>query len=136
MNTKWVGALAFAVVLTGCLSVHAERTVQHSKEPRARVLRHVVLFKFKPASTPADVRAVETAFAALPAKIDEIHDLEWGTNVSPENLAQGFTHCFFVTFKAEADRDVYLHHLAHDAFVKVAGPHLDQALVVDYWTNP
>ena len=34
--------------------------------------------------------AAEKAFAALPSKIDTIKGFEWGTNVSPENLAQGF----------------------------------------------
>jgi hypothetical protein len=71
----------------------------------------------------------------LPSKIKEIHAFEWGTDNSPEGKAQGFTHCFFVTFKSEKDRDAYLPHEAHLAFIKVAGPHIDKVLVVDYWTK-
>lgn len=97
-----------------------------------KVLRHVVLFKFKDSSTPAQVKTVEKAFAALPTKIKTIIGYEWGTNVSPENLAQGFTHCFLVTFKSEADRDAYLPHPAHKEFGKILGPHLDKVLVVDF----
>ena len=36
---------------------------------------------------------------------DLIRDYEWGTNVSPEGMAQGFTHCFLLTFASAADRD-------------------------------
>jgi hypothetical protein len=98
-------------------------------------LRHAVLFGFKEGTSPQDVRRIEEAFAALPSRIPQIHDFEWGTDVSVENLAQGYTHCFLVTFKTEADRAVYLPHPAHQEFVKVLGPHLDKVLVVDYWTH-
>ncbi|WP_337042946.1 Dabb family protein [Emticicia sp. 17c] len=104
------------------------------KEP-AKVLRHAVLFKFKDSSTPEDIKKVEDAFRALPGQIKEISGFEWGTNNSPENLNQGYTHMFFLTFKSEKDREVYLPHPAHKAFGKVLGPHLDKVLVLDYWTS-
>ena len=47
------------------LKVHQEETTTIEKQ-----LRHVVLFKFKESATPANIHAVEEAFAALPAKID------------------------------------------------------------------
>jgi hypothetical protein len=99
------------------------------------MLRHVVLFKFKDGASPADVNKVEDAFSKLPSQIKEIAGYEFGTNNSPENLNQGFTHCFFVSFKSEQDRSVYLPHPAHQAFVEVLKPHLDKVLVIDYWTN-
>lgn len=100
-----------------------------------KVLRHVVLFKFKDNTSKEDIKKVEDAFRALPSQIKEIKDFEFGTNNSPEGLDQGFTHCFFLTFKSEADRAVYLPHPAHKAFGKVLGPHLDKVLVVDYWVG-
>lgn len=108
-------------------------SAQTSMEPK--VLRHVVLFKFKDTSTPEDIQKVESAFKALPSKIKEIKSLEWGINNSPENINQGFTHCFFVTFANEKDRAVYLPHPDHKAFGKILGPYLDKVLVVDYWTE-
>jgi lysophospholipase L1-like esterase len=99
----------------------------------AKKLRHVVLFKFKDDSTPADVARIVTAFRGLPAKITEIDGFEWGTDVSPEGKSQGFTHCFLVTFKTEADRDTYLPHPAHKEFVSIVGPHVDKVCVVDFW---
>jgi hypothetical protein len=98
----------------------------------AAMLRHVVIFKFKDTSTPQQIKTVEDAFSALPGKINTIVGYEWGTNVSPENLAQGFTHCFLVTFKDVTGRDFYLPHPAHKEFGKILGPHLDKVLVIDF----
>lgn len=99
------------------------------------LLRHVVLFRFKESSSDGDIHAVEAAFNGLPAQINQIRDYEWGVNRSPENLAQGYTHCYFLTFASAADRDAYLPHPAHKRFGEVAGPHIDAVLVVDYWTR-
>lgn len=98
-------------------------------------LRHIVLFKFKDSSTPEDIRRIEEAFASLPSQIDEIKDFEWGTNNSPEGLDKGFTHSFLVTFDSEEGRDIYLPHPAHQEFVDLVGPHVDDVLVVDYWAR-
>ncbi|MBX7255291.1 MAG: Dabb family protein [Candidatus Hydrogenedentes bacterium] len=123
--------LAFSLVLVvGMAVVHAA-----DKPEGAKVLRHVVLFKFKADATPEQVKSVEEAFAAMKGKLPLIQDFEWGTDVSTENLQQGFTHCFFVTFKSEADRDAYLPHPVHKEFVKLAGTCLEKALVVDYWAR-
>lgn len=101
----------------------------------APLLRHVVLFSWKTDTPVAKVEEIERAFADLPSKIDAIAAFEWGTDVSVENLAKGYTHCFLVTFASEADRDIYLPHPAHKAFVELAGPHIENVLVVDYWTQ-
>lgn len=99
------------------------------------LLRHVVLFKFKEGASAADIAKVEEAFTALPSKIPQIVGYEWGLNNSPEGLEKGFTHCFFLTFNSEEDRAIYLPHPDHKAFGAVLGPHLDDVLVVDYWTK-
>jgi hypothetical protein len=102
---------------------------------KTKFLRHVVLFKFKDDASAADIQKVEDAFKQLKPKIDLIKDFEFGKNNSPENLNQGFTHCFFVTFASEKDRDDYLVHPAHKAFVEILKPYLDKALVIDYWAR-
>ena len=94
--------------------------------------RHVVLFKFKDSSTKEQVKQVEDAFRALPSKINTITDFEWGTDVSPEGKAQGFTHCFLVTFKDKAGLEVYIPHPAHKEFGNLAGPHFDKVMVIDF----
>jgi hypothetical protein len=100
-----------------------------------KVLRHVVLFAFKPTATPEDIHRVEQAFSALPSKIEVILDFEWGTNVSVEGRAEGFTHCFLLTFADEAARAVYLPHPDHVEFGTVLRPHVEKVLVFDYWTE-
>ncbi|MEM8891581.1 MAG: Dabb family protein [Bacteroidota bacterium] len=106
-------------------------------EKKEKLLRHVVIFKFKDESSEEDVNKLNDAFNALPAAIPEIKDFEWGINDSPENFHQDFTHCYLVTFASEEDRDsVYTPHPQHQAFVKSLQPHLEKVFVVDYWTNP
>ena len=98
-------------------------------------LFHVVSFKFKDSATPAQVKAVEEAFDALDDKIEGITSLKWGTNVSPEKHAQGYTHCFVLTFASDKDRDEYLVHPDHQAFGKIVGPVLDKVFVIDFWAK-
>ncbi|MDB5246636.1 MAG: Stress responsive alpha-beta barrel protein [Segetibacter sp.] len=125
-------ALALLLILVAIAPIlHA----QNSKQMPGKLLRHVVLLKFKDASTPADVKKVEDAFRELPSKIKAVKGFEWGTNNSPENINQGFTHCFFVSFETEKDREEYLPHPSHKAFVDVLTPHLDKVLVIDYWAG-
>lgn len=121
------------VFLFSCIIMAMTAHTQNSNTNAGGLLRHVVFFKFKDNASAADVKKVEDAFRALPSKIKEIKAFEWGTNNSPEGLNQGFTHCFFVSFGSEKDREVYLPHPAHQAFVEVLKPHLDKVLVVDYW---
>lgn len=107
-----------------------------SMDTPAQVLRHVVLFQFKDSATAAEIREIETAFCRLPSATGLIRDFEWGTNVSPEGLDQGHTHCFVLTFNTEADRDAYLPHPAHEEFGALLGPSLEKVTVIDYWTKP
>ena len=95
--------------------------------------RHIVIFQFK-ANAPAEkVRGVVEAFKALPGKLPAIQAFEWGTNVSPEGLDQGFTHIFTLTFASkEALEKQYLHEPAHQEFVALLPDILEKALVLDY----
>ena len=88
-----------AILLACCVNVHKTEQV-YTDKPEAgkkavsenapeKLLRHVVLFRFKEDAKAKDIKAVEEAFAALPGKIGAIHDFEWGTDVSEENLADG-----------------------------------------------
>lgn len=99
------------------------------------VLRHVVLFSFKPGASADQVDRVVAGFATLKDAIPGIDAYEWGTNVSPEGLNDGFTHCFTLTFASAQARDAYLVHQAHQDFVATLGACLERSLVVDYWTQ-
>jgi hypothetical protein len=136
-NVKILAAIIILAVLTTSFYSYDEsnQTKQVTSMKADSVLRHVVLFKFKDGTAPEDIKKVEDAFSALPNKIPQIKGYEWGTNNSPEGLDKGLTHCFFLTFESEEDRSIYLPHPDHKAFGEVLGPHLDDVLVLDYWTK-
>ncbi len=129
-------AIISALIAVAIMSlINSDQSSAQSKDSPRKVLRHVVLFKFKEGTTKEQIQAVETDFRSLPGKIDSIRDFEWGTDISPEGKSKGFTHCFFVTFADEKGRDAYLPHAAHKDFVKLVGPHVEDVCVVDYWTQ-
>jgi Stress responsive A/B Barrel Domain len=125
-NTRTL-ALLLAALGGGCAITN--------QTPRLGRLRHVVLFKFKDGTAPEQVSVIEAKFSALPGRIASIVDFEWGKDVSVEDKADGFTHCFVVTFADAAGRAVYLPHAAHQEFVELLLPSLDKVLVIDYVAN-
>ena len=131
-KSKFLG-MGFLGMLLALAMIVSPKIAKSEADTEVKLLRHVVNFKFKDDSSPEDVAKVVEAFRQLPSKISEIHDFEYGVNNSPENLNDGFTHCFLVTFKSEEDRAAYLPHPAHKAFVDVLKPHLDKVMVIDYW---
>lgn len=126
--------IVIAVAVGGIVSSQRLMSVAAAEEKDAKMgqLKHVVLLKFKEGTSEAQVKEVMDAFAAMKSKIDAIAGFEWGTDVSVENLSQGFTHCVVVTFKDAKARDEYLPHPAHEEFKKLAVPRIDKVLVVDY----
>jgi hypothetical protein len=133
--------LAFYLIFCLAFSLNACTSVANKDKPTteqtgAKELRHVVLFKFKDGVEADSLKAMEMAFKDLATQIKEVKHLEFGLNNSPENLNQGFTHCFLVTFASEADRAIYLPHPAHKAFVtNHLSKILDKVCVVDFWAD-
>lgn len=123
-------------LLVSLLMLLALTTYASSKPPRktmkTNTVEHIVLFKFKPETTPEKVAEIVAAFEALPTQIKQIKGFKWGTNNSPEKLNKGLTHAFILTFNNEQDRDAYLPHPAHKAFGTIVGPWLDDVTVVDF----
>lgn len=131
---KIMAGLLAACLLWGASAMMVQAT-QAAKKPQQRVLRHVVLYKFKPEVNKAQLQEVIDAFAALPAKIDAIIDFEHGENISREGKSEGLTHCFAVTFRDETGRDAYLKHPAHLAYVDVVRDRREAVIVFDYWAE-
>jgi hypothetical protein len=123
------------LAISYCRDLPKTEDKEMSSDEKKKVLRHVVLFDFKDDATKEQIEKVENAFAALPGKIKEIVDFEWGTNNSPEGLNDDLTHCFMVTFDSEEGRETYLPHPAHKAFVEILKPILKKVVVVDYWAK-
>ncbi len=100
-----------------------------------KVIKHMVLLKYKE-DAPADkVEEAVKAFVDLQNKIPSISKFEWGENDSTEGHDKGLTHSFVITFKDEHAREKYLFHKAHLDLVNTYAPLFADAVVMDYWTE-
>lgn len=132
MRTTFFSLLCLGMFLVSCNRTEVANIDNNMSDS---VLRHVVLFSFTDSTSQSKISQIEQEFAQLPIKVETIADFEYGLNNSPEDKAQGFTHCFLLTFASEKDRDAYLIHPAHKAFGQLLRPHLTNVLVIDYWTR-
>jgi len=124
------------LVAIGAIMMFSAEGESYGAEKTGKVLRHIVMYKFKDDITTSQLQEVVAAFSALPGKIDTIAGYEHGTNISPEGKSEGFTHVFVVTFRDEAGRDKYLTHPAHLAYVQVVKDRREKVIVFDFWANP
>lgn len=127
--------LLSGLVAMGAITMLTSFSESEGADKTGKVLRHIVMYKFKDDITSAQLQEVIAAFSALPGKIDAIAGYERGTNVSPEGKSEGFTHVFVVTFRDEAGRDKYLTHPAHLAYVQVVKDRREKVIVFDYWAD-
>lgn len=104
---------------------------------KVKQVKHIVVFKYKPAATPQEIEEVTNAFKALKGKIPGIVSFEYGINNSPENLNKGFTHVYLLTFRDAAARDGYLPHPEHKKFGELLDQLkiLEEPFVVDFEAN-
>ena len=119
--------IGISLILLTSICVNAQ---QQKKE-----LRHVVMFGWKSGADSVAINRVVMAFKALPEKIKTIKRFEWGVNNSPENLNQGLTYCFLVTFASEKDRNDYLVNPDHKAFTQLLPGIMEKVTVLDYWAQ-
>ncbi len=126
-----------AAGLFGCAETRIEQRQSLAVTPAAppRLLRQVMLIRFKPDTTTEDILAVERLARQLPLRVPALRGFEWGTDVSVENRSEGFTHCYLMTFGSPDDRAAYLAHPAYRELMDRARPHIDRLIVVDYWAR-
>lgn len=128
-----LGSMGIAVLLVAAsVWLVGGRAVAAEPAKGKTVLKHVVMYKFKPEISAAQVQEVVDTFAGLPGKIDTIIGFEKGTNVSTEGKSEGFTHVFVVTFQDQAGLKTYLDHPAHAAYVEVVKNRREKVIVFDY----
>lgn len=126
----------FAVLLATVALTAGSIALPRAQTPAAPV-RHIVVFKYKPMATPAQIAEVTTAFRGLQTTIPGIVAFEDGVNNSPEKKNLGFTHVYMLTFESLAARDTYLPHPKHKEFGQLLGKLgvVEDAFVVDYVTS-
>jgi hypothetical protein len=127
-NAKLPIFLLMLTLIASCLFLKANT-------PKAKKLRHVVAFKFKPEVTTEQMEKATTDFHNLKAQIPQIIEFEGGPDISMQEKMGKYTHCFVVTVNNEKDLDIYGSHPVHKAFSESVDPLLEEVMVVDYWTE-
>jgi hypothetical protein len=127
-NSKFILLIALLVGITSFVLLSPTA-------PKAKQLRHVVAFRFKPQVTLQQMQQVTRNFQALPQKIPQILAFEGGPDVSFQQKSGKFTHCFIVTVKNQQELALYGEHPDHKAFSRLVDPMLAEVMVVDYWTE-
>jgi len=113
-------------------------------------VQHIVLFRFKDSTTPAQIEAVSQRFLSLKDEATRdgkpyIVRLDSGRQNSGEGADQGYQQAFIVTFRSEGDRNYYVgtpvvsdpefSDPAHARFKEFVGPLLAETngvLVYDF----
>ncbi|WEW59210.1 hypothetical protein PRK78_004679 [Emydomyces testavorans] len=103
-------------------------------------LTHIVLFQFKPQTSPEAIKDVCVRMLELKdncihptSRRPYIKSVTGGKDNSIEKIQNGITHAFVVEFENAQDRDYYVQEdPAHQAFVKSVGSVLEKAHVVDF----
>ncbi|KAK1299142.1 putative protein Pop3 [Acorus calamus] len=96
------------------------------------VVKHVLLARFKEDVTPDRIDQLIKGYANLVSLIQPMKSFHWGTDVSMENMHQGFTHVFESTFESVEGIAEYVAHPAHVEFANEFLPTLEKVIVIDY----
>jgi hypothetical protein len=96
------------------------------------MVKHVVLFRFKPGTSEARIAELYQQVHALVQCVPGLLDCCGGPNCSTEGLNRGLTHGFIMTFRDPTARDGYLVHPDHELVKQALLNAIDDALVVDF----
>ncbi len=94
--------------------------------PSNKILRHVVLFRFKDGTSQEQIAQIGEDFLALPDRIEAIQSLEWGSAI---NEPGSYSHCLLVMARSEADLKAYEDHPEHKAVGTRFGHLFDDVVV-------
>jgi hypothetical protein len=95
---------------------------------------HTVLLDLDPAK-PAEAEAALDALRSL-AALPGVVSMVAGPNVSPEDLADGFTHAAVAVFESADARDAYLPAPEHLAAVRLLQACMRRVTVIDVEVDP
>eukprot|EP00258_Populus_trichocarpa_P048996 XP_024465015.1 stress-response A/B barrel domain-containing protein HS1 isoform X2 [Populus trichocarpa] len=145
-NVKKASSLVFKKPDSFSASRNLEETKTESKRERERererdtvlmeeakgVVKHVLLAKFKEGIPSDEIEKLIKGYANLVNLIEPMKAFEWGTDVSIENMHQGFTHIFESTCESKEGIAEYIGHPAHVDFGGLFLPALEKVIVFDY----
>ncbi|OMH29518.1 Dabb family protein [Motiliproteus sp. MSK22-1] len=100
------------------------------------MISHMVLLKCRNDVPEQQLTAMFDALAALVNKIPGLESYCGGENNSPEGIARGYTHAFYMQFADAQSRDNYLPHPDHEVVKKLIAAVLEDCnepvLVIDF----
>ncbi len=77
------------------------------------MIRHIVLVKFRPDVSEAEIAAIFADLAAIRARLPGVIDIRAGRSESPEQIERGYMHGFTVDFTDWAALAAYQDHPDH-----------------------
>lgn len=80
------------------------------------MIRHIVLIRFQPQVSEAEIAAFFTALPKLAAQVPGLLAYTCGRSESPEKLERGFMHGFTIDFADWAALQAYAVHPDHQSF--------------------
>ncbi|NGM45389.1 Dabb family protein [Rhodobacter sp. SGA-6-6] len=99
------------------------------------MIRHIVLVRFRPEVSEAEIAAIFADLAAIRARLPGVIDIRAGRSESPERIERGYMHGFTVDFTDWAALAAYQDHPDHRrvgaALVAAAEGGIDGILVFD-----
>jgi hypothetical protein len=92
---------------------------------------HVVLVRWKPEVSSADLDELTELAARFPETIPGALAVHCGPSTSPEGLEGGFEWALVVSFASSSARDDYLPHPAHQPVAQLISRLAEQVVVFD-----
>ncbi|KAG9456670.1 hypothetical protein H6P81_001178 [Aristolochia fimbriata] len=125
-------AIAPSFTVNKTLQQESQRRGKKKMEGSRPVVKHILLAKFKDDISSERKEQLIRDYANLVSLIEPMKAFQWGTNVSAENLDQGFTHVFESTFESVEGVAEYVAHPAHVEYATEFLACLDKVIVIDY----
>lgn len=95
-------------------------------------VKHYGVFQFKDEVTEEQIEHCFAEMKGMVGKIPGLLELIHGPYRSSEELNDGFTHGFIMTFDSESSRDAYLPHPEHERVKEIVVPCLERVIVFDF----
>ena len=92
---------------------------------------HVVLVRWKPEVSRAELDHLKELAVAFPDTIPGVMAVHCGTSTSPEGLEGGFEWALVVGFESSSARDDYLPHPAHQPVAQLISRWAEEFVVFD-----
>ena len=92
---------------------------------------HVVLVRWKPQVSRAELDELTALTGAFPDAIPGVLAIHCGPSTSPEGLENGYEWALVVSFASRSARDHYLSHPAHQPVAQLISRLAEEVVVFD-----